>query len=187
MPGDQPFTKRKNYFIKKDFQTRFILKFCLLLLLGVIISTGLLFIFSQDTLTSSFEDSRLQIKSTGLAILPSVILTNLMTLALIALASVGITLFVSHRIAGPLFRFEKDLKDIGKGDLTKRVSLRRKDQMMAIAKAMNEMAGGLQKKVQFIQQDVEQIKQKASHSKDAKDLLPDLEILTEKIHTSFNL
>src|SRR6056297_3494848 len=129
MPEDKPFVRRKNYFIKKEFQTLFVLKFCLLVLLGVIVSTGLLFLFSQDTLTSSFEGSRLQIRSTGSAILPSVILTNLITLAVIALSSVGVTLFVSHRIAGPLYRFEKELKDIGKGDLTKKISLRKKDQM----------------------------------------------------------
>jgi len=38
--------RRRQYFIKRDFQFRFILKFCLIVLAGVIISTGLLFLFS---------------------------------------------------------------------------------------------------------------------------------------------
>ena len=70
------FKKRKIHFIKKDFQFKFILKFCLVVLAGVTISTGALFFFSSDTLTSSFQDSRLVIKSTSLAILPIVLYTN---------------------------------------------------------------------------------------------------------------
>jgi len=46
-------------YVKKDFQFRFILRFCLLLFIGVVMSTVLLFLFSQDTLTSSFQQSRL--------------------------------------------------------------------------------------------------------------------------------
>lgn len=70
MPDTKRSYKRRQYFIKKEFQVKFILKFCLLIVFGAIISTGLLFLFSQDTLTSSFQQSRLVIKSTGLAILP---------------------------------------------------------------------------------------------------------------------
>jgi len=39
--------KRRIYLVKKDFQLKFILKFCLILLAGVIVSTGLLFFLSQ--------------------------------------------------------------------------------------------------------------------------------------------
>ena len=39
------YKKRKIHFIKKDFQFRFILKFCLVILAGVTISTGLFSFF----------------------------------------------------------------------------------------------------------------------------------------------
>ena len=127
MPDTKRSYKRRQYFIKKEFQVKFILKFCLLIVVGAIISTGLLFLFSQDTLTSSFQQSRLVIKSTGLAILPSVLYTNLITLGLIAIAAIIVTLFVSHKMAGPLFRFEKELRNIGEGDLTTKVVVRKDD------------------------------------------------------------
>ena len=127
MPDTKRSYKRRQYFIKKEFQVKFILKFCLLIVFGAIISTGLLFLFSQDTLTSSFQQSRLVIKSTGLAILPSVLYTNLITLGLIAIAAIIVTLFVSHKMAGPLFRFEKELRNIGEGDLTTKVVVRKDD------------------------------------------------------------
>jgi len=60
---DKQPDKRRSYFVKKDFQFRFILKFCLLLFIGVIISTVLLPLFSWATLTSSFQQSRLVVNS----------------------------------------------------------------------------------------------------------------------------
>ena len=105
--------KRSHYFIKKDFQARFILKFCLLLLVGVIVSTGLLFLFSQDTLTSSFQDSRLVIENTALAILPTVVFSGLITLILLTIATIAVTLFISHKIAGPCSGLKKNSKRSG--------------------------------------------------------------------------
>ena len=179
--------KRRKFLIKKEFQVRFILKFCLLLLVGIAISTGLLFLFSQDTLTSSFEQSRLVIKSTGQAILPSVIYTNLITLGLVTLATIVVTLFVSHKIAGPMFRFEKELKQVAEGDLTKRVVLRKKDQITDMAGCLNDMISSLHEKLLDIQTDVERIRQSASRQNAPKELIEELNKLHQNIANNFRI
>lgn len=178
--GKNPYT-RSHYFIKKDFQTKFILKFCLLLLAGVIVSTGLLFVFSRDTLTSSFQDSKLVIENTAMAILPNVVYTGLITLALLAIATIIVTLFISHRIAGPMFRFEKELKEIGEGDLTKKVSLRKKDQTQELADCINDMTASLRGKVLPIQAGLEHILKSAREQNAPKDLIEELEKLHQDI------
>jgi methyl-accepting chemotaxis protein len=178
--GTPPYT-RSHYFIKKDFQTKFILKFCLLLLAGVIVSTGLLFFFSQDTLTSSFQDSKLVIENTAMAILPNVIYTGLITLALLAIATIIVTLFISHRIAGPMFRFEKELKEIGEGDLTKKVSLRKKDQAQELADCINDMTASLRGRVLPIRTGLEHILKSARKQNAPKDLIEELEKLHQDI------
>lgn len=187
MSQDTQSYKRKIFFIKKEFQIRFILKFCLLLLVGIAISTGLLFLFSQDTLTSSFHESRLVIKSTGQAILPSVIYTNLITLGLVTLATIVVTLFVSHKIAGPMFRFEKELKQVAEGDLTKRVVLREKDQMTDMAESLNNMISSLHEKLLDIQTDVERIRQSASKQNAPKELIEELNKLHQNIANNFRI
>ncbi len=187
MPQGGKTNKRKNYFIKKQFQVRFILKFCILLLAGVILSTGLLFLFSQDTLTSSFQQSKLEIRNTAVAILPSVIYTNLITLGLVTLATVIVTLFVSHKIAGPLFRFEQELKEIGEGNLTKRVVLRKKDQITDMADRLNDMVASLQEKIRDIQGDVEGIRRSASQQKAQGSLIEDLDKLQQKVESHFKI
>ena len=179
--------QRRQYFVKKEFQLKFILKFCLLIFIGTIISTGLLFVFSQDTLTSSFQQSRLVIKSTGLTILPSVVYTNLITLGLIAIATIIVTLFVSHKMAGPLFRFEKELKDIGGGDLTRQVILRKKDSIGDMAVCLNNMVASLHDKLLDIQTEVERVLESASRQNAPKGLLEELNNLREKIGSNFKL
>lgn len=139
--------RRRHYFIHKRFQSGFILKFCGLILIGALISTGLLSLFSQGTLTSTFKNGRLEIEMTSAAILPAVVTTNLITLGLIGLATIGVTLFVSHKLAGPMYRFEADLKTLAQGDLTKTVRLRKKDQFQSFATQLNETILSLHTKV----------------------------------------
>lgn len=147
--------KRRQYFIKKGFQFHFIIKFCLLLLAGIILSATLLFFFNQDTLTSSFHNSRLEIKSTAMSILPAILYTNLITLLIASGATIAVTLFVSHRIAGPMFRIEKGLAEAAGGDLTHRISFRQKDQMQVLAESFNTMTASLADKISGIDAEVE--------------------------------
>ena len=181
------FKKRKILFIKKDFQFGFILKFCLLVLAGVIISTGALFFFSSDTLTSCFQDSRLVIKNTSLAILPTVIYTNLITLGLITLATIAVTLIVSHRIFGPLYRFEKDLEEIGKGNLVKQIRLRKRDQMVDFTASINNMTAGIHAKVFDIQTGLVQVIKSASRKNVPEEIMDELDRLHREIEDNFKL
>ncbi len=179
--------KRKIHFIKKDFQFRFILKFCLVILAGVTISTGVLFFLSSGTLTSSFHDSRLVIKNTSLAILPIVLYTNLITLGLITLASIAVTLFVSHRLFGPLYRFEEDLKEIGRGNLIKQIRLRKEDQLIDFIASINNMTSGLHGKVSDIRNGVVQVIKSASRKNVPEEIIQELDRLHQDIETAFKL
>jgi methyl-accepting chemotaxis protein len=179
--------KRRQYFVQKDFQSKFILKFCMVLFTGIIISIGLLFLFSQNTLTSSFEQSRLVIKNTASAILPSVFLSHLIALVLITLLTIVVTLLVSHKLAGPLFRFQKELREIGEGNLTQVIKLRKKDQVKAMADSLDQMRVNLQKKILDIKEEVEQIINSTSGQDIPPDLSKRLDHLNQKIRNNFKI
>lgn len=179
--------RRRQLYVKKEFQFRFILKFCLILLAGVLISTVLLFYFSQDTLTSTFSHSRLVIRSTAEAMLPAIITTNLISLALILLATIIVTLYISHKIAGPIFRLENELRRIGQGDLSTIVALRNKDQMLAFAQRVNEMTAGLNQRVAEIQRQTESIAEAASQPGVPEDVKRQTERLNRYIRENFTL
>lgn len=178
---------RRHFFIKKNFQSRFILKFCILVLLGTMISTVLIFMFSQDTLTSSFNQSRLVVKTTSFAILPAVIYTNIITLILISFATIFVTLFISHKIAGPMFRFEKEIKIIAGGDLTVKIHLRRKDQITELAYDINNMTANLNHKVSDIKTGLGKILEKAEIEQIPEGLKTDLNNLYKKFDEHFEL
>jgi len=55
-----------------------------------------------------------------------------------------ISLYVSHRFAGPIYRFEKSCQSLSTGDLTHRVSLRTGDELMELQEEFNGMAVALQ-------------------------------------------
>ena len=131
--------KRRQVYINKGFQTKFIIKFVLVLILGGAISIALTLFSTQGTLTSTFVNSKLLIQNTSLAIMPSVIYTNLVTTAVVGLIMVMVALLVSHKIAGPMYRFEKDIERITNGDLKSRVKLRKGDQFKLLAISLNIM------------------------------------------------
>lgn len=186
MPNPAPF-RRRHYFVKKDYQARFILRFCLIALAGALASTGLLLIFSQGTLTSSFQHSRLLVQTTSFAIMPAVIYTNAITLALILLATIVVVLFLSHKIAGPMFRFEKELQAIGQGDLSRRVRLREKDQFTDMAESLNGMTAGLGQRVRESREDLERIVAQARQTGASEPLLAALEELRAAMDRRFTV
>ena len=139
--------RRRNYYIKKDFQRNFILKFCFLVLLGSIVSGCIVYLMSKATVTTSFEGLRLVIKSTADYILPAVLLSGLAVIVITGIATIFITLFTSHKIAGPLYRIEKDINEITSGNLRQEFNLRQGDEIRPIAESLNEMAHFLRDEV----------------------------------------
>ncbi|MBU3911221.1 MAG: methyl-accepting chemotaxis protein [Candidatus Omnitrophica bacterium] len=56
-------------------------------------------------------------------------------------------LVLSHRLAGPMYRLEKDLEDIAKGNFSIRIKFRKKDELKSIADGINRILDEMEKKV----------------------------------------
>ena len=146
--------RRKNYFIKKKFQRDFILKFCALVVMGAVISGFIIYAMSRATVTTTFENTRLVMKSTADFILPAVLLSGAVVIALIGLATVAVTLFTSHRIAGPLYHLERDVERIIEGDLTIKFGIRKNDELQALPAILNDMTGTLRNMISKMKRSV---------------------------------
>jgi len=144
--------RRSTYFIKKWFQIRFILKFVLLLIIGLAISATLLYFMSNQTITDTMKYGHLksQLKCTYDLLLPSLIKTTLFSVLIVSL--LGILLFAktSHRLAGPLYRFEKGTERISQGDLTEKFKLRSYDEMTVLAEKFSQMTIALNQQIATI-------------------------------------
>ncbi len=138
--------RRKNYYIKKKFQRDFILKFLALLLLGALISGAIIYLMSKSALTTTFDNSRLAIRSTADYILPSVLLSGAAAMIIIGFAAIIMMLFASHKIAGPLYRIGKDIDELASGNLNVRFVLRGGDEIKELAHKLDSMAQSLKSK-----------------------------------------
>ncbi|MDP8230389.1 MAG: methyl-accepting chemotaxis protein [Candidatus Gorgyraea atricola] len=57
-------------------------------------------------------------------------------------------LILSHRLAGPIYRLEKDLQDIAKGNFSMRINFRKKDELKSIAEGINKILDEMEKRLE---------------------------------------
>ncbi|MCX5679892.1 MAG: hypothetical protein NTZ95_04470 [Candidatus Omnitrophica bacterium] len=150
--------RRTNYFIKKGFQFNFALKFMLLIILEAALIAGLFMYMSGNTLTTGYNNSILTIERTSNFFLWPLLIIILITAIGIGLAGMLVFILLSHRIAGPLYRFEKDLGDIGYGDLTKRIHLRKTDQLTEVKEALNSLVSTFDERMSRIKAALTELK-----------------------------
>ena len=129
---------KRNIFIKKRFQADFAVKFLVLIVIESLLAIGLFVYLSRGTVITGYSGSEVVIASTGKYFLPTLLLTNLVVIGLTAVVGFVVMLLISHKIAGPLYRFERSLEETSRGDLTNRFSLRSDDQMHDLAEKMNQ-------------------------------------------------
>ena len=138
--------RRKRYFIKPGFQSRLTAIFILIVIIVANIVGALVYAFSISKLESKLViESKLPIDPSqlGQTLLPGVIVAELISILVVAF----ICIFVTHTIAGPVYRMERVARSIGDGDLTNFIKLRPKDELKDLADAMNEMTMGLRNKI----------------------------------------
>ncbi len=130
------FTKRRNYFIEKKFQTKYVILTILMLL-----SYSFLFItiiFAPYILTLHFNYPLAE-KVDAARVLLLLHSTIWPWIGGVILFFGVISIFVSHKIAGPLFRIKKSLVQVSQGDLSVVIKLRKWDDLKDLAEQVNEL------------------------------------------------
>ena len=180
---DDVKNRRRNYYIDKEFQTIFILKFCSLIAIGSIISGLIVYAMSRATVTTTFVNSRLTIKSTADFILPAVLLSGAVVIVLIGLATIIMTLFISHKIAGPLYRLDKDVQEITAGNLRVVFRLRTGDELKPLVGSMNDMTNTLRTRIAEAKSALEGLESASSLPSDAREKVSKLRETLGKFKT----
>lgn len=140
MTDDTRRFQRKTVLVKRSLQLKYIgMVFLSVLVASLIVGGDVYYSLSQVMLTEcpSVTDRVVQFNAFIIA-----------KVALYLVLMLLISLYVSHRFAGPIYRFEKSAQAVGSGDLTHRVSLRTGDELMELQEEFNGMVAGLQSLVQ---------------------------------------
>lgn len=139
--------KRRILFIEKAFQFRFIAKMTALVVAGTAMTGGLLYLLADQEFGRAFYSAHYQARSSWELLLPAVLVSSFASMGVVAALAVVFTLYDSHRIGGPLYRFRMNLKAVGEGDLTLVTRLREGDELQPLTEAMNDMTRGLREKL----------------------------------------
>ncbi len=136
--------KKLNLKVKRDLQFWILKRTLIPTLLGIAVGLFILYVFSYRELEESFYRAHLTIRRVSDLLLPVIILSGLTSF----LASLVLIIFFPQKIAGPIYRLERDLcGHLKDGDLTFVFRLRRDDPFQTLPKAINEAVASIREKV----------------------------------------
>ncbi|RMG02637.1 MAG: methyl-accepting chemotaxis protein [Nitrospirae bacterium] len=154
--GKKPY-RRRNYFINRYFQGRFILLFVALASVGGIIAIGLFNYFAYKKLDDLLYSVHIPAKNINELISPDLIYANLFAFMFVLVVFFFAMNRLTIRITGPLYRIKKDLESIAGGDLSFNITLRYKDEFKDFAQELNvlvekerEFFGRIKKEIEMI-------------------------------------
>jgi len=127
--------KRRNYFIKREFQGRYILSLFALVIIGSILLTAIFTFCSELRVTMNCFSSG---KTPSLC-LAEMLRTYWMSIISGGIIGAVIWAVLTHRVAGPLYRFERTIDKMALGDLDFNIKLRKHDEGKDLAEAVNRL------------------------------------------------
>lgn len=177
---------RRNYFIKKKFQVKFISTFVILLIIEALLTAGLILYISNNTITAGYRNSALRVESTARFFFVPLIFIILIVGIAIGLAAMIVFILLSHRLAGPLYRFEQDLSEVALGDLTKKICIRKTDELNKLKETLNTIIGMFEVKMSRMQNNISEAEYLLSHKNleeaDIEKIRKVIKILKNEIH-----
>ncbi len=139
-PFQAPRVKRKIVIIKRGMQVKFVFLVSVFVFIAIS-AIGVDFYFHFGREVQNFMDPSLYELFRS---------DSYIFLLKLALYMIGVTIFAvlaSHKLAGPIYRFERSARAVGSGDLTHRVRLRVGDELEDFRDEFNGMTESLQRLV----------------------------------------
>ncbi|MBU4375943.1 MAG: methyl-accepting chemotaxis protein [Candidatus Omnitrophica bacterium] len=136
---------RTRYFLARGFQLRYAGIILLVAFVTAILSGFTVFRTTCDILGEKLS----QVYPQGLftAIFNKVAVALMKNMSVLAVLIFIFAIFISHRIAGPIYRVKSIIRDIGEGKLDKRIHLRKNDELHDLADELNKMQENLKSRL----------------------------------------
>lgn len=151
-----------NYSIKRKMQFRLLLAVMLVVFVSVSLTSGFFYLMSNQEVGQTYRQFHINAKNFLDILLPAVIIA----FAVGMVAAVIIAIFIPHRIAGPLYRMERELKErVGAGDFTVVFGVRKGDELGELASALNVMVAKLRDRMGAVREAAEGISAAAKETR----------------------
>jgi len=144
------FQKRKNYLIEKHFQIKYMLLTMLLLLVYSFIFIAIIFAPYMLTLYFNYPLVEKTEAARAILLLHAKVWPGI---GIVILLFGAVSIFITHKIAGPLYRLKKSLSQVTEGNLNVVVKLRKWDDLQDLAEHVNILIGELRTFVTTLRND----------------------------------
>ena len=148
-------TRRRIVLIDKTFQYRLILKFILVNILITFIFGFFIYLFFNSEIDANLQTAHVTYTNVKNMLLPITLTISIINILISSIIIFVFVLFASHKIAGPMFRFNEALRQVAAGNFNTLTSLREEDQLYDCSVTLKEM-------VNVLSDDLGQIKDKIS-------------------------
>ncbi len=144
------FLRRRRFLINRPLQFRLLWNSLMHVVLFVVVTAVSLFLPSMIELRNLATYSEKTVQAANQILYLHDYFWPSVVFVLIAIFLDSIR--VSHKIAGPLFRFNRTFEAIEKGELPSTIRIRKGDLLAEESEAINRMLGGLRENVRAIQE-----------------------------------
>ena len=157
--GDKGRAFRVNmlHFLSNKVQRNFIIKFCLIVIIGALVSGTIIYVKSKATVTTVFEDSRLKIKSTADFILPAVLLSSAVIFVVVGAVVTAFSLWSYRRIERLLFQMEDEIEEADAGNLNVQMHPGKNVEFKVMALSLNKLIRDFRKLIVAAKNDVSKL------------------------------
>lgn len=132
------YQKRKQYFIKGPIQSRYLILTVISMIVPTIVVAGGLY-YLQVTLMAKELALPEIIYAHLVPVLKQINIYLAISLPIVFIVIFVYGVLISHRLAGPIFRLEKDLDRIIAGDHSVRIRFRQQDSLDSLAARINRV------------------------------------------------
>ncbi len=130
---------RKRYLLKKGVQLRFMMVIIVAMVLIALVTSLSIYYAVMQTLVTQFHGENLALIKH--AITYKLLMRSLLLIFAIAIISV----FISHRMAGPVYKFEQTIRALSQGKEVEEIKLRKRDEFYGLATAINALINSMKR------------------------------------------
>ena len=128
---------RKRYLVKKGFQLKFM---CVIVAAMILVAS----VAGLSVYTAVMETLVTQFHGDNLALITHAVTYKLFIRSLLLILAIAImSVYISHRVAGPIYRFEHTLNALAQGAEVGEIRLRKRDAFYEMAEAINHLIKSL--------------------------------------------
>lgn len=156
------FINRRIYLIKKDFQTRFILRFVVTATAWAAATVILFVMLAERRLEEIRYSTHIAVRTTSELLLPSVLTAHFVTLMIFAATLAYAIHNLWKRLSAPLYSIKKDINRVVEGDLVSPVTLREEEEFQDLAADLDRMRTELRQKIGRVKERQERLSSTAA-------------------------